>query len=104
MSVIVYVIGTFDLFHVTCKQHQNTMLNPFLDGIKTVTLMVRVNEALDLLIRISHNTVIVVVDIVVPSPQVNMLLSVFVGNWCRHLMSLKPVWPKFWEFSSHEVK
>ena len=39
-----FVSGTFDLFNVICKQHHRAALNPFLNGTKTVTLTVCVNE------------------------------------------------------------
>ena len=45
INVIVFMSGIFDLFDVTCKQHHRPASNPFLNGTKTVTLTVRVNEA-----------------------------------------------------------
>ena len=43
VNVTVFVSGTFDLFDVMCKQQNRTALNPFLNGVKKVTLMVYVN-------------------------------------------------------------
>ena len=45
VNVTVFVSGTFDLFNVMCKRYHRAALNPVLNGTKTVTLMVRVNEA-----------------------------------------------------------
>ena len=45
VNVAVFVSGTFDLFNLMCKLHHMTALNPFLNGIETVTLVVCVNEA-----------------------------------------------------------
>ena len=44
VNATVWVSGTFNLFNVTCKQHCKTKLNPFLNGTKTVTLTVNVND------------------------------------------------------------
>ena len=43
-TLTIFVSGTLNLFNVMCKQHHRTALvNPFLNGTKTVTLTVRVN-------------------------------------------------------------
>ena len=54
VSVTIFVSGTFDLSDVTYKQRHWTVLNPFLNGTKTATLMVRVNKALPYIICTIH--------------------------------------------------
>ena len=48
INVTIFVGGTFDLFDVMYKQHNKSVLNPFLNGTKTMAFTVRVNEALRL--------------------------------------------------------
>ena len=45
INVTIFMSGTFDLFDVMYKQHNKSVLNPFLNGTKTMAFTVRVNEA-----------------------------------------------------------
>ena len=45
VNVTIFVSGTFDPFDVMCQLYHKTVKNPFLNGTKRVTLIVRVNEA-----------------------------------------------------------
>ena len=48
INVTIFVGGTFDLFDVMYKQHNKSVLNPFLNGTKTIAFTIHVNEALRL--------------------------------------------------------
>ena len=54
--------STFDRFDVMCKQLSETALRPFLIGIKTVTLTVRVNKTKALHLYLLY-FVLLVIDI-----------------------------------------
>ena len=54
INVTIFVSGTFDLFDVMYKQHNKSVLNPFLNGTKTMAFTVRVNEAIRLDIWLSR--------------------------------------------------